>query len=304
MSNTPALPNPAAPSAALAAASSNPPITGPPFVRFRHEGVQPPSSVYIVPDDVFHVSFNVILNNQTATSVAISGRVLEPDGKISPFSNTYPVIFTSSNPDFFFKLTEGFLLSMTAALASGGPIDGFLFTSVDIIRGTPPNQITLTRLIAGYVSENTTQSWPQSGLKSISDVDQVLFSNPGTVNSSPLFAQFRAGITNNASALMLSFDLTTSATVGNRFLQLQMPANVPHSYLKTSPATIAASTTVHCSWAINDSPDQASIVQGTLASVLPDVGNLSADEINVNIIGAQSGDSITNPVGLWRGYAF
>lgn len=132
-----------------------------PLVQFLTDKIQPPSNIYVGPDE----SIVVQIRSFTAMNVSIRVRMLRAaDGVIAPHEETRPVAGNMLENLFVIPTTEGFLLNVSVIplLASLQP--GETFVAIRLAsRGLASTDVR-TFLAAGYATQFSPVTWPGTGL--------------------------------------------------------------------------------------------------------------------------------------------
>lgn len=134
-----------------------------PLVKFRTQGIFPPTAVYVGPDDAIEFEAR---SPSVSTVVNVTIRILTPAGEIKaiPFQVTVATsgtaVFTQHIPP-----TEGFVL--TAHVSANNASRGQCFVKMHLIRNPGQSQQILgALLLQGYLSADDNLSYPASGTES------------------------------------------------------------------------------------------------------------------------------------------
>lgn len=258
-------------------------------VRFLSKAVQPPSVVYVDPNDVMQVG---CATSQTNEAVTVSYRLLRADGELilgqfQLFPPNTRVVTSRQEP-----LAEGFLLSVScnAAVATtrGQTFVRVFLTDQSLGAGQPSYM-----LMADYVTNAMAPAYPNGRILAPSE-------GPGWAHSiqvpNPLpqhvWTQF---VPTNARWAVRScfFNLTTDATAINRSIGLQLSSGGFLIYNGFSPSTVGPSVTVSYAGA-QMTPHVTSNPTALLVPLPPDVVLLSIGEISSAATPFGVGDQFTN----------
>jgi len=129
----------------------------PPWVHWKHYGVQPPPAQYVGPDDYLQVN---IYTTATTSGLTLSCRYLLPDGGMQYQTEDLDGADESTWTPMVFKTTESFLLGLCVSNLNGGLDDDVCFVSVGLQRGPEVGNVVHTLLAQGYVSNLYCIDWP------------------------------------------------------------------------------------------------------------------------------------------------
>lgn len=187
--------------------------------HFRRRHIEPPTFEYVTVDDTILVEG---FGAQSQTILEISVRMLNPNGEIIPYFQSFPFQALGGNPSTFtFKNMEGFLLSMSIRQPAGQKATCFVRATLQ--RGAGSNDTTRGKLlISGYPSVMDTLGYPWGTLSSSLDGRAALFVQ--TPANPAAGAQFSISVppANNWILRSMRFQLITSAAVANRSVVLRI----------------------------------------------------------------------------------
>jgi len=243
-----------------------------PEVSFATRYVQPPSECYISPDDSLLIqAWNVL----AGVSLAVNARILKPDGTIIQSTWAYTPTSLAALNEWRQGLAEGFLLTLSVHSAQAQA--GACYVRAMLVRGAIPGAWPVAQtLVAGYVVRGSTLSWPYprymgpcegpGRLRVITGTDPA----PGWHFSETVPAGVRWRLLSCAATLV------TSATVGDRYVQLYMddgsnlwfrgntlvvqPANYIGNY--TWAVGVAARAGPAAGWVQDALPDRITLAAG------------------------------------------
>jgi hypothetical protein len=136
-------------------------------VRFAVQDISPPSTLYIARNDSLIVDWW----DRQGLGAELNGRILRPDGEVTPFSQQLVTTGTAGDRNRVrIELTEGFLLSVCAApLTPIEPARGQLFIRAVLWRGTTASGAPVATVMSDYVTADYYPSWPHSALRNSLD---------------------------------------------------------------------------------------------------------------------------------------
>jgi hypothetical protein len=211
------------------------------LIQLNVEDATPPTNAYIGVDDVLQV---FIATSQPSGFVRLFARVLLPNGNIVPNDWTYAATNGRQGQNFYQRVAEGFLLSLTV-YGSSATVPGQTYVRVSLIRGTIAVNGLSQVLIQGYSTLQNPLSWPASELQPQSAGRGNIRSITGTTPAPgqnisevvPFFALWRL--------IAFTFTLAASAAGGPRtvFLSIDDGAN-QFTYIGTAATVPAAGTNV------------------------------------------------------------
>jgi len=210
-------------------------------VQIAASQVQPPSPLYLQPEDSFALTINYpTLVGSYSFNLMI--RWLRPDGEITPVRKQ----FTSSSltTTFNFTLGEGFLLSATLQPVSNfGSGPGIVFCALNIIRDQPETFITMWQLFSDYPSATHLPSWPYGRTVVAQEGPGRIRSITGTTQAAgvDIIETVPAGVRWRLFALRAS--LTTSVTVASRQVEFTLDDGVNIFFTADQPTGEVASNT-------------------------------------------------------------
>jgi hypothetical protein len=178
--------------------------------------VQPPTNLYVDPDDRLYVEH---ISRFVGLTFHVAARVLKPGGAGEIIHHEFELTTDEAGATFLFEvfpLLEGFLLGVAVhpTVLVTGP--GELYVLVGLLRGTDVRQSATQILCAGYVVGPTAPSWPAGGIESTQSGRGATFTyltgdpGAGAEVSHTVFDNRRAELR------CMQFTLLTDATVANR----------------------------------------------------------------------------------------
>jgi hypothetical protein len=208
-------------------------------VQFATQQVQPPTPLYLQPEDSFRVQVHLptlIL----PILFQVTMRWLRPDGEI--VTTRKPFNATAAFQEFTFTLGEGFLLSANISPITALPLDpGTFYVNLLIERDTPEGGFYMWVLIADYMDGYHYPTWP---------FGRQIFSHegPGSIRSivgtTPgAGAEVSETVPSNVRWELIAFriSLVTSAVVATRKPSFTIDDGLNVLLQSDSNAAIAAS---------------------------------------------------------------
>lgn len=198
---------------------SSPITTRPAQVQFARDFVQPPSELYITPEDRLYARATSSIASEP---FQVSGRILTPDGEVRRFTFRGVNLATVRFPNqISWVLTEGFLLGVGAAATGSTDSVGQTFIELGLLRGGEDMTALATPLCSGYVTPQHRIGWPPGRIMDSSEGPGYVYTFPGTTPAAgneinevvPLGAQWRVR--------ELFFRFVTAAAVANRYVTVQ-----------------------------------------------------------------------------------
>lgn len=277
------------------------------LTKFRFDGVDPPSSLYLQRDDVL-LLFASKIDVTTAETVNFVFRFLrapEPQGgqpTDAMAGRTTGAVFDRGIIDFGFEalsmpvglnvltvarvLGEGYLLSI-AATPTTALTRGKQFARASIVRGGMLTSSTAQLLFSDYVTAFQPAGWPggrqQNSLEGPGWIHSVQVANPGAGAdwAAPVLGNIRRRI------ISVAAELATSATVANRIPEMIVDDSVNISFVGTPNQVIPAGQTVDVSassaimTAVANIPDVMIPLPQPL--ILPINSRLRSETINIQV---------------------
>lgn len=269
------------------------PIAPPNLVTFALQRVGPPSPIYIQRDDVIGITAVSIQNGEVLN---VNGRFLRAsDGVIVPFTYSFSMGNSFNVRQFTFALGEGYLLALNCNTTQAQR-RGQTFVSCSLMRGKivlSPSQGLFQILFQDYCHQNTFTGWPGGmigdALSGVGAPNSYGGSNPGAGADFTVLAP-SSSVFYFASVLYVQATLTTSATVANRLVNLQIAGLTQQHFGAIS--AIAASATVTLTWAAGASAytDALGNQHMPLTSVVQCSGSPGTAFANSTTTNLQAGD--------------
>ena len=208
--------------------------TRPPDAGFATQLVQPPSALYIAPEE------NVVLGmmaNANGLTITYNIRLLLADGTVQFITHSVTSVNAGFLEVFPFPLAEGFLLSVQAYHGGNIAMRGGLYAFAYLSRGSADGLNTIETIIADYVTTSFWPTWPMNQPASpdggFGEPVVLELANPAA--GAELI--FNATLGKRYRIKAIGFTFTASAAVANRTVRLQLTG-------ATNSVVIAADTTV------------------------------------------------------------
>lgn len=224
------------------------------LIHYVTDGVQPPSLLYLDPNDRFRLE---ILTFDTNITFEFAYRILKPNGEIVVGQERIPITatFPTTQGFFFGNLPfslEGFLLSAVLHNFNGGTFGqrGLTHARLVVVRGAATSQPQFTQiLMQGCVDALGELSWPNGQNEVQCGGQGCLLNRVGTVPAAG--ADWSESIISSSRWLVQTFraQLTTSATVASRGVSFIMDDGNLVQYAVEAPVAQPASTVRQYIWA-------------------------------------------------------
>jgi hypothetical protein len=194
-------------------------ITRPPKVSFTLDKVEPPSPLYIGPDDKFWIRLMTASGGET---FFVYGRLLRADGTITPLQWQFSTPNAFMNYWFTRPLTEGFLLSVVVLCVTTLSKRGNCFVRAGI--GTGPDTAFSYEwvLISDYATAEQWLTWPGSQLRGFTDGAGLLRAFGGTDPAAGAESSEPVPLPARWRLRAWRASLTTSGVAGNRNVVLTL----------------------------------------------------------------------------------
>lgn len=215
---------------------------------FPSLSIQAATPLYLSGEDAVRLT---VFNSAAGVTVALRGRFLpaktspnEQDPVVGPFQHELVPTTARAASVRTETLGEGWLLDWSVVVSAGAPLIGQCYASVEIVRGTKGNQLSLSWLGNGYVTANKRLGGPDSGFMDFLDGGGALRSITGAVPGAG--AEISETVPTGARWELLAgaFTLTTSATVANRTPRLSLDDGALVYFQASSQGVQAASVGV------------------------------------------------------------
>ncbi|MGH9408218.1 MAG: hypothetical protein ACRD1V_02040 [Vicinamibacterales bacterium] len=234
--------------------------------------------------------------------VTVTGRWLQSDGTIAPFTETFTPTSDRAVNTFDFALGEGALLNVVVFASTGTPKRGQCFAQLSVIQGLSGATILLGTLIQGYVTSFQVLAWPGSPISNSFEGQgwqhSIATVGPGAGN--PIIMTVPAGARWEVRSLGVT--LHTSSAAGSRFPLLEIKQG------GAIVAEIPVQTVPGATWQMDVTFSQGStFTEWTNAAGSPTHALISTsyptglrltggDQIIVNVSGMDAADSFDGPV--------
>ena len=213
--------------------------TRPPDAGFATQLVQPPSALYVSPEEYIRLRINTTVLPRL---VDIAVRLLLADGTVQLITHSFTTTGVNSYLYYNVPLAEGFLLSVQVSTSDTVVARGETYVSVELVRGTEAAPIWIDTLCAGYLTQNYGPVWPQGGV----EIPASEWGMPRQFGSSDPAAGVEWSITvpfgSRWRIIAVQYNLVTDATVANRFPRLTATINGSAQTVGFCTTAITAST--------------------------------------------------------------
>lgn len=272
------------PSAGIPPAKS---IIGNPVIKFKHTHVDPPSTVYIAPDDF--ILLIASSNTGTATNVHVTGRLLraplpnwnvmeQPDPKqpptpqqldseISAIDETITNIGGGTNASQVLNLAEGFLLSLAFSAAIAPTSGQWLYLQAMLIRGSLSSSQGNRVLFAGYLGNIHVVGWPDQAPQRSTDGAGTLLSITGSIPGFGAEISETVPFGRRWNLLAITATLATGVAVANRNVSFRLDDGANFFFNSVATFSEVASSSVIYTGSPN--PNTGASLNGLIALLLP-----------------------------------
>lgn len=216
-------------------------ITGSPIVGFKVQHVDPPAALYVLSNYALRLFVWSSISNFTLT---VEGRILRSDGVVSQFRHQIVPTGNRALNQFFFGLTEGFLLSVSVGGNTPGLTRGQVYCELALNISLGTNGIAVQELAAENITGACSLSWPTGRMISALEGPGNIRSVTGTTPAAG--AEISEVVPTNARWRLIAarFTLIASAAVANRTTHIQVDDGVNPYWVSTFILTQTASSTV------------------------------------------------------------
>lgn len=214
------------------------PATLPPEAQFATQGVQPPSSLYVGPEDKLRL---LTVNALAGVRVRLEGRLLLTNGEISPFVFEVVPASTRTTEAFDFSLAEGFLLGFIVYGVGVSQRRGQLYARVQLMRASGSNAAYYSQLVSDYVADMYTPAYPGNFNRENVGGPGVLRSITGTDPAAGVEISETVPTGARWNLVSMVATLTTDATAANRISKLIIDDGVTPVFVATPNEVTTAS---------------------------------------------------------------
>lgn len=200
------------------------PIIGPrrQWVQFATDNIQPPTALYIAPEDNIRVS---VWTPTGGLHLNITGRFINDDLQIVPFRHVIYPTGAATRETFIIDIPECLLLALEVDAEDVSIEAGEMYVNVDVIRGAGADLVTFGNLIQSPVTNLFHPTWPWSQHKFTTDAPahfrftQIAGGSP-PANWTLTFTDFV-----RTRVLSVEFTIATDATAADRRPHLSYQLN-------------------------------------------------------------------------------
>ncbi len=264
------------------------------MVTFAKRHVQPPADIYFTPDDNLMITcWNIVAGAQ----VQVGGRILQPDGRVTPFEEIYAPTSDSQPNYFVMAMTEGFLLDLVIAPYNTQFIRGQCYVQGSLVRGGTAKTFVCGIFLQGYATDMRWPSWPPGLSEDSLDGQGAMVTYQPANPAAGSDVIFTMPYTIALKLHTLQFTLVTDATVANRELNVQFldPSGIIVAHAFNSPTQAASSTGYYES--VVGLPALTASGGGGLNGIwMPDPVLMPGGIIRTKILNLDPGDQISNVV--------
>jgi len=219
---------------------SAPITTRGPLVEYTSRFVQPPSALYLSPDDALRFQ---LVSSTVGAQARLLARILEPAGTVRYWQNQLTTVTARVAIRDDFKGLEGFLLGLIVDLISGGTASDWFFGSVQLSLGVSAPGRPFQALCHGYFEDEQPLFWPGGHYRDPWDgrgfMREVTGLNPGPGS------QFSQSVPEGARWRLqgMEISLVTSAAAANRRFILEAQAFAGAVYFATAAQIVQTAST-------------------------------------------------------------
>jgi hypothetical protein len=258
-----------------------------PSVNWATDNIQPPPQLYLYKED--DILWDVLSDSGPIT-VSLEGTILQPSGITSRFTSdlTAPNIGLVSWQRF--HAGEGFLLQVSIRAKTAGHNPGRVYIQLGISRDQTEKTAVTRQLIAGYIVDNFSLTWPwgvqKNWLEGPGWVHDIIVADPAAganwIATVPAPQRWRL------KSVLYTF--TCSGVAANRRSRLVVLGEFGQQNVNTQPVLqqIAGSTNTYSYF--NGAPFVVPVAGVNVALPLPDVVLHSGGSISSSTNGLDAGD--------------
>jgi hypothetical protein len=210
-------------------------------ISFAFQGVQPPSILYVDVDDQLVLQS---ASNQGAEVVTVNVRLLLPNGRLEDMQFVTRPAGTRTPLVQKFSLAQGYILSVSAACAVA-VTRGQTFLRISTQRAASGAGNPAQMLFADYVTTQAASAYPNGRV--LSPTEGPGWIHPISSSAPGAGADFVFQSVNNQRLRIIEAfaQLTTSAAVANRNIQIEVLHSASVVQILSALASVAASTTAN-----------------------------------------------------------
>lgn len=249
---------------------------------------------HIKPDAAFYVQSNdrlacVVHSSVASLTVRFSGYWLSANGEVRQYAvdvNPTSDRAATSQTQVF---GEGFLLSCITSLVSGNANRGECYVRARIQRNTGAPVLPIVRLLAGYLTDDYSPSFPFGKIESPLEGPGALRSITGTNPAAG--AEISETVPTGARWHVISFHalLTSDATVVTRRIRFFLDDGTNNYYNVTAPTAHSFSTAWLYTWA-NTGMSSGNVSQEQLHTLPVDNRLAAGHRLRTVTVNLQAGD--------------
>lgn len=254
--------------------------------------IKPDYGFYIQSDDRLAC---VVLSSVASLVVRFSGYYLSAKGEVNEYAIDVSPTSDRAATSQIQSIGEGFILSCRTSLVSGNANRGQCYVRAGIQRNTGTPVLPLARLLAGYLTDDYTPSFPFGKIEGPLEGPGIIRVITGTDPAAG--AEISETVPTGARWRLFSVRTTfvTDATVANRLETLTLDDGTTIFFRSGTFTNHAASLTWAITWASGVVEDGTNALANTQA--IPREVLLSAGyRINTSTINLQAGDNWGAPI--------
>jgi len=204
-----------------------------------------PATVFLDGTDWLQVT---TIGNTGSITLTISGRVLRPDGQLSPFTFTHVASSNRAAASTVVALPEGWLLGVSVIASTGTPLYGATWCRLQLMHGFSSAQIVIQALASGVVTATYPLIFPGQTTDPRLSGSGAVRAIVGTTPAAG--AEVSETVPTGARWLLISFTavLTTSAAAANRIPVLNIDDGTNVFFVSPSAVVEGANLTTSNTW--------------------------------------------------------
>lgn len=262
-------------------------------VTFTRRNLQPPSELYITPDDLVSVTAN---SSFPAMVLTVQSRILDLSGVVRHSSQAMRPPSDRTRIGVELLLGEGFLLGLAFILEVAGVRRGQCFVTA-AVNSSRAGGVPVIPLVSGYLDDNSLLGWPPYSLRSQAEEPGLMRTIVGTNPAAG--AEISESVPTDARWRLVGtrFQLVTDGTVINRRVQVSIDDGVNvQLHTGATDVQVAGETKTYNAGAWG--AWQADVSNQRWLALPPDIELLGGYRIRTDTLNLQAGDDYGAPVLL------
>jgi hypothetical protein len=257
----------------------------------------PGHAIYTAGDESLVCS---VMNALAGVRVRIAGRFMHMDGRVEPIVDTFTPATDRSVSVKRIALARGWLLHAQVSVVVGAPLTAQTFAILSLVRGRTGAFEELATLVAGPVTAVQRLAWPGSLVGNSLEGAGALRTIVGTIPAAGAEVSETVPTGARWELVSLKLNLTTSATVATRAVQLVFTVSASVLFQVGAVSTQPATTTALHDW-FQGGPLPGLDISGNKLAPLPVGLRLPGGATITTVTSSiQVGDQYAAPVMLVR----